>query len=227
MNPSEALAWWAAALDAAVVACGRIPGSVRLIPASKTIAPERLRDYMAAGQRVFGENRIQEAKAKIASLPSGCEWHFIGGLQRNKVRDAVSLFEMIHSVDSAELLEEIEKRSAAQGKIQKVLIEVNVAGEASKHGCPPGRAGELVELANRCAHVAVVGLMTVAPFFEDLERVRPYFASLRKLRDRLELETGSPLAELSMGMTHDWKVAVEEGSTMVRIGTGLFGMREG
>jgi PLP dependent protein len=225
MNEHEALAHWHHQLHEALAGCGRVPGSARLIPASKTVPPERLKEYIEAGQRVFGENRIQEAKAKIAVLPSQCEWHFIGGLQRNKVREAVSLFEYIHSVDSLALLQEIDKRAAAVGKIQKILIEINVAGESSKHGCPAGEASGLVVAGNALSHVAVCGLMTVAPFFEELERVRPYFRMLADLRDKLQIDQGVLLPELSMGMTHDWKVAVEEGSTMIRIGTGLFGMR--
>jgi PLP dependent protein len=225
MNEYEALAHWHQLLEQALAGCGRTSGSARLIPASKTVPPERLREYINAGQRVFGENRIQEAKAKIAVLPSHLEWHFIGGLQRNKVREAVSLFEYIHSVDSLALLQEIDKRAAAVGKIQKVLIEVNVAGESSKHGCPAGEAPGLVVAGNGLSHVAVCGLMTVAPFLEDLEKVRPFFRMLVELRDKLQDEHGVLLPELSMGMTHDWKVAVEEGSTMIRIGTGLFGMR--
>jgi len=225
MDASQSLQFWQEQIAAAVRSCGRQAGSVRLIPASKTISPERLQEFVQAGLRVFGENRIQEAKAKIPLLPGSCEWHFIGGLQSNKVRDAVALFEYIHSVDSAGLLEEIEKRASAQGKNQKILIEVNVAGESNKHGCPPEQAAGLVRMGNGMSHVTVCGLMTVAPFFEDLEQVRPFFRKLAVLRDTLEGGLGIQLPELSMGMTHDWKVAVEEGSTMIRVGTGLFGMR--
>lgn len=225
MDASEVLQFWQEQIAEAVKAAGRPPGSVRLVPASKTVPPKRLQEFVRAGLRIFGENRIQEAKAKIPLLPASCEWHFIGGLQSNKVRDAVAFFECIHSVDSAGLLEEIEKRAAALGKNQKVLVEVNVAGESNKHGCPPEQAAGLVRLGNGLPHVTVCGLMTVAPFFEDPAQVRPYFHRLAALRDSLEGELGVRLPELSMGMTHDWKVAVEEGSTMIRIGTGLFGMR--
>ncbi|MDX6766914.1 MAG: YggS family pyridoxal phosphate-dependent enzyme [Candidatus Methylacidiphilales bacterium] len=225
MDAALALKWWKEEMEKEAAACGRTPGSVRLIPASKTVAPERLREFVDAGWRVFGENRIQEAKAKVPLLSSQVEWHFIGGLQGNKVKDAVALFACIHSVDSENLLREIEKRAAVPGKIQRVLIEVNVAGEASKHGCPPDLAPELVRLADALPHVEVAGLMTVAPFSEDLEVVRPFFRRLRELRDEIQQATGAVLPELSMGMTHDWRVAVQEGSTMIRIGTGLFGMR--
>jgi pyridoxal phosphate enzyme (YggS family) len=220
-----ALQQWREKIAAAATAAGRSPDSVRLIPASKSVPPERLRDFFDAGQKIFGENRIQEARAKIPLLPSNCRWHFIGGLQRNKVRDAVAWFDLIHSVDSLALLEEIDHKARAAGKIQQVLIEVNVAGESSKHGCRPEEAGTLIARAQNLAAVEVLGLMTVAPYHEDPELARPSFAQLRRLRDQLEAEHGWRLPELSMGMTHDYAVAIAEGATMVRIGSGLFGTR--
>jgi pyridoxal phosphate enzyme (YggS family) len=220
-----ALQQWREKIAAAATAAGRSPDSVRLIPASKSVPPERLRDFFDAGQKIFGENRIQEARAKIPLLPSSCRWHFIGGLQRNKVRDAVAWFDLIHSVDSLALLEEIDHKARAAGKIQQVLIEVNVAGESSKHGCRPEEAGTLIARAQNLAAVEVLGLMTVAPYHEDPELARPSFAQLRRLRDQLEAEHGWRLPELSMGMTHDYAVAIAEGATMVRIGSGLFGTR--
>jgi pyridoxal phosphate enzyme (YggS family) len=224
-DAATALNQWREKIAAAATAAGRSPESVRLIPASKSVPPERLRDFFDAGQKVFGENRIQEARAKIPLLPSSCRWHFIGGLQRNKVRDAVAWFDLIHSVDSLALLEEIDHKARAAGKIQQVLIEVNVAGESSKHGCRPEEAGTLIARAQNLAAVEVLGLMTVAPYHEDPELARPSFALLRRLRDQLEAEHGWRLPELSMGMTHDYAVAIAEGATMVRIGSGLFGTR--
>jgi pyridoxal phosphate enzyme (YggS family) len=224
-DAATALNQWREKIAAAATAAGRSPESVRLIPASKSVPPERLRDFFDAGQKVFGENRIQEARAKIPLLPSSCRWHFIGGLQRNKVRDAVAWFDLIHSVDSLALLEEIDHKARAAGKIQQVLIEVNVAGESSKHGCRPEEAGTLIARAQNLAAVEVLGLMTVAPYHEDPELARPSFAQLRRLRDQLEAEQGWRLPELSMGMTHDYAVAIAEGATMVRIGSGLFGTR--
>jgi pyridoxal phosphate enzyme (YggS family) len=224
-DAATALNQWREKIAAAATAAGRSPESVRLIPASKSVPPERLRDFFDAGQKVFGENRIQEARAKIPLLPSSCRWHFIGGLQRNKVRDAVAWFDLIHSVDSLALLEEIDLKARAAGKIQQVLIEVNVAGESSKHGCRPEEAGTLIARAQNLAAVEVLGLMTVAPYHEDPELARPSFAQLRRLRDQLEAEHGWRLPELSMGMTHDYAVAIAEGATMVRIGSGLFGTR--
>lgn len=225
MDAATALHLWRDKLAAAAAAAGRSPDSVRLIPASKTVPPERLRAFFDAGQTVFGENRIQEARAKIPLLPSSCRWHFIGGLQRNKVRDAVAWFDLIHSVDSLALLEEIDLKARAAGKVQQVLIEVNVAGESSKHGCPPGETGALIARAQDLAAVEVLGLMTVAPYHDDPGLARPSFARLRGLRDQLEAAQGWRLPELSMGMTHDYAAAVAEGATMVRIGSGLFGTR--
>lgn len=206
---------------------GREEGAIRLIAASKKQTVARLREAIEAGQMVFGENRLQEGKEKVGLLPGGCEWHFIGGLQKNKVRDVVRLFGLIHSVDSRALIEEVQKRAAAQGKIQQILIEVNVGGEANKHGARPEEAGDLVEYANAQPSVEVHGLMTVAPFCKDVEETRPYFARIRELRDDLEGRTGCFLPELSMGMTHDFEVAIEEGATMIRVGTGIFGERGG
>jgi len=199
---------------------------ILLIGASKKTSPETLREAVQGGLLVFGENRVQEGRVKIPALPSSCQWHFIGGLQSNKAREAVQLFSWIHSVDRLELLEEIEKRAAQAGKTIKVLIEINVAGEASKQGAGLDEAESLVLAANACRSVEVHGLMTVAPFYEDLEEVRPHLRRLRQLRDELEKNTGLILPELSMGMSHDFETAIEEGSTMVRIGTLLFGERK-
>lgn len=225
MNPEEILEIWRGRIRTAALQSGRSPDSITLLPASKTVPANRLYAFYQAGQKVFGENRIQEAREKIPQLPSACRWHFIGGLQRNKVKDAVAWFDLIHSVDSLPLLEEIHHRAAAAGKIQAVLLEINLAGEASKHGCPPQQALTLLQEANRLSHVEVRGLMTVPPFRENPDEVRPFFAQLRQLRDQLEQQSGSHLPELSMGMTHDYAAAIAEGATIVRIGTGLFGSR--
>lgn len=204
---------------------GRDPESIRLLGASKKVEAERLREVIALGLTVFGENRVQEGKAKIPVLPSSCEWHFIGALQTNKVKDAVELFSWIHSVDRPELVEELDKRTRFRGKRMKVLIEVNMAGEASKSGASPEAASALAQMVNECPCLEVHGFMTVPPFCEQVERVRPFLRGLRELRDRCEAETGLVLPELSMGMSHDFEVAIEEGATMVRVGTALFGGR--
>ncbi|MFH1066342.1 MAG: YggS family pyridoxal phosphate-dependent enzyme [bacterium] len=212
-------------IQQAALKAGRAADAVRLVGASKQVAPETLRDFWDAGLRCFGENRAQELKAKALLLPENCEWHFIGGLQTNKVGDVVKLAALIHSVDRVELIEEIEKKATNFGKTQRVLIEVNVGGEASKHGVLPSETHRLVEAANAAPHVEVVGFMAVPPFCEDAEKARPFFATLRKLRDKIQQQSGCLLPELSMGMSHDFEAAIEEGATMVRIGTALFGAR--
>lgn len=205
---------------------GRKMDNICLIGASKHIEPEVLKRFYDVGLKSFGENRVQELKAKVSLLPADCEWHFIGGLQTNKVRDAIRFSSLIHSVDRAELIEEIENRSSQFGKTQRILIEVNVGGEVSKHGVEPSNALSLVQLANQKSHIEVIGFMTVAPFHEDIERVRPYFRRLRELRDQIQKESGFILPELSMGMSHDFEIAVEEGATIVRVGAALFGERK-
>lgn len=214
-----------ARIAVAAVKSRRTEKEVRLIGASKTVTPERLRMAYEAGLSVFGENRIQEGKIKVPAMPSACEWHFIGGLQTNKAKDAVRLFSWIQSVDRADLVSELEQRAAQSGARLKVLIEVNIAGESSKHGASPAEARTLVELANAQPHLEVHGFMTVAPFFEDLEKVRPFFVRMREVRDTIASDTGLHLPELSMGMSHDFETAIEEGATMVRVGTALFGAR--
>jgi pyridoxal phosphate enzyme (YggS family) len=204
---------------------GRDPDLVKLLPASKTVPVEVLRELLHLGVEALGENRIQEAKAKVSMLPASCRWHFIGGLQSNKVKEAVRLFQVIHSIDSRSLIEEVAKRAAEAGKTQQILIEINAAGEASKHGGRPDEAQSLVEYANEQRSLEVIGLMSVVPFYEEVEKVRPYFKEIRELRDSIEKTTGILLPELSMGMSHDFEVAIEEGATWVRVGTALFGTR--
>jgi pyridoxal phosphate enzyme (YggS family) len=212
-------------LQSAALRASRLPEDVRLLPASKTVPVEVLRELLTLGMGILGENRVQEAKAKVSMLPSSCQWHFIGGLQSNKVKEAVRLFQVIHSIDSRNLIDEVAKRAAEAGKTQQILIEINAAGEASKHGVPPVEAQTLVEYANEKKSLEVLGLMAVVPFYEDAEKVRPYFKQVRELRDSMESATGILLPELSMGMSHDFEVAVEEGATWVRVGTALFGGR--
>jgi pyridoxal phosphate enzyme (YggS family) len=215
-----------AAIQAAAAKVGRDPLTVKLVPASKKIGPEVLRIAYDSGLRVFGENRVQEAKVKQPLLPANCEWHFIGGLQKNKVKESVRLFSLIHSVDSIELAQEIDRRAREAGKVQNVLIEVNVGGESSKHGVPPEQVSPLADAVFACNNLELKGFMTVAPFFEELEKVRPFFRKLREIRDDLEQRTGASFPELSMGMSHDFQIAIEEGATIVRIGTALFGARQ-
>ena len=206
----------------ACIRAGRSRDSVRLLAVSKTKPPEAIREAADCGLRLFGENKVQEAQSKIPMCPPGLEWHLIGHLQSNKAKLAASLFQMIHSVDSLKLLRALDTHA---GTSLPVLLQVNVSGEASKSGMPPGEVAEVIEAANQMQKVEVHGLMSIPPFTADSEKARAHFAALRELRDRLQQETGTPLPELSMGMSHDLEVAIEEGSTWVRIGTDLFGER--
>jgi pyridoxal phosphate enzyme (YggS family) len=201
---------------------GRPRDSVRLLAVSKTKPPEAIREAADCGLRLFGENKVQEALSKIPMCPAGLEWHLIGHLQSNKAKVAANQFQMIHSVDSLKLLQALETHADT---ILPVLLQVNVAGEASKSGMTPGEVAEVIEAANQMQKVEVHGLMSIPPFTADPEKARIHFAALRELRDRLQAETGTPLPELSMGMSHDLEIAIEEGSTWVRIGTDLFGSR--
>jgi pyridoxal phosphate enzyme (YggS family) len=214
-------------IAAAARRAGRDPAQVRLVAVSKTVGLEALREAVAAGQRLFGENYLQEALEKITALGPEAEWHFIGHLQSNKAKAAVGRFALIHSLDRLSLAEALEKAAARLGTVQGVLVQVNLAGEASKSGVAPEAAAELLQALKRFPHLRVMGLMTLPPFFPDPEAVRPYFRALRELRDRLKAQgladTGLP--ELSMGMSGDFEVAVEEGATLIRVGTALFGPR--
>jgi hypothetical protein len=204
---------------------GRRVGSVELIAVSKTHPPEIVGQAVDAGQLLFGENRVQEAKAKIPDLPAKLRWHLIGHLQTNKIRQALPLFEVIHGVDSVELLHEIQRIAGDLGLYPRVLLQVNVAGESSKYGFSPQRLLSEVEQISRADRVQIEGLMTIPPPAPDAEASRRYFVQLRQLRDRLETEFRFPLPHLSMGMSGDYRVAVEEGATYVRVGTAIFGER--
>ncbi|MEE9368312.1 MAG: YggS family pyridoxal phosphate-dependent enzyme [Pontiella sp.] len=201
---------------------GRPRDSVRLLAVSKTKPPEAVREAAECGLRLFGENKVQEAQSKVSMCPTGLEWHLIGHLQSNKAKIAANLFHMIHSVDSLKLLQALETHA---GTTLPVLLQVNLSGEGSKAGMKPEEVAAVIDRANQMQKCEVHGLMTIPPFSPDPEKTRLHFSNLRKLRNRLEEETGTPLPELSMGMSHDLEVAIEEGSTWVRIGTDLFGSR--
>jgi pyridoxal phosphate enzyme (YggS family) len=198
---------------------GRRSDEVLLIAVSKTVEVERIRAAVAAGVTALGENRVQEAKTKIAELGRPAAWHLIGHLQTNKVKDALPLFDVIHSLDRLELAQEIERRAAGRGQVVDTLLQVNVAAEASKGGVGPAAVGETLDAIGQLAHVRVRGLMTIPPEVERAEDSRPWFRRLRELAER------HGLRELSMGMSGDFEVAVEEGATMVRVGTAVFGPR--
>jgi pyridoxal phosphate enzyme (YggS family) len=206
---------------------GRDPSSVRLVVVTKTVDPERIREAAAAGALILGENRVQEAKEKIERLGSISSWHLIGHLQTNKAKHAVKLFDMIHSVDTLELAGEIDKQAAKIGKVQDVLIEVRIAGEAAKAGTAIEDAADLIKAAAKLKNISVKGLMTIPPFLDDPEKVRSYFSKLRELATNIAHEriANVSMQELSMGMSNDFEVAIEEGATMVRVGTAIFGVR--
>jgi len=206
---------------------GRDPSGVRLMAVTKTVEDARIVEAVSAGVDILGENYVQEAKRKIETLGIKVEWHLIGHLQSNKARYAVRLFDMIHSVDRLNLAEELDRRSGLAGAVTPILIQVSVSGEITKGGVPVEDALALVREVARLEHLSVRGLMTMPPWFEDPEEARPYFRALRELGDRVREAAfpGVSMDELSMGMTQDYEVAVEEGSTIVRIGRALFGDR--
>ncbi len=212
-------------IAAACQRSGRDPAAVTLLAVSKSQPPEMIRAAAGAGLTLFGENRVQEARSKISQCPGPLRWHLIGHLQSNKCRDAVALFSMIQSVDSLPLAVEINKWAGHFAKTMPILLEINLAGESSKFGFSPERLPGELALINALPKLEIHGLMTVAPFTPDPEKVRLVFRRLRQLKAECEKILGAPLPHLSMGMTGDFEVAVEEGATMIRPGTALFGPR--
>ncbi len=212
-------------IKAAAQRAGRDPQKVRLVAVSKTVDAARIQEAVAAGQRLFGENYLQEARQKIAALGPDLCWHLVGHLQGNKAKGAVELFDLIHSVDRLKLAQTLDEAAARQGKIQAILIQVNLAAEETKSGAAPQAVPDLLAQVARLSHLRVMGLMTIPPWFDAPEAVRPYFQTLRALRDRWRVLSGLSLEELSMGMSGDFEVAVEEGATLVRVGTDIFGSR--
>jgi len=207
---------------------GRDPSGVKLVAVTKTVSPAAVKEAVDAGVRLLGESRVQEAREKMdalaGDLPDTVSWHMIGTLQSNKARLAVQLFDMIQSVDSLELARRIDRCASEAGKVQRVLVQVKLAGGEKRSGVSPDGLIALLEGIRRLNNLAVEGLMTIPPLLETPEDVRPYFRRLRKIRERAEAE-GFRLPELSMGMSGDFEVAVEEGATMVRVGTAIFGRR--
>jgi pyridoxal phosphate enzyme (YggS family) len=205
---------------------GRNPEEVQILAATKTRTPEEIKEAFRAGIKLFGENRVQEARDKIPVLQElPVEWHMIGHLQTNKVKYAVKLFDVIETVDRQKLVDELEKKLSQIGKVIRVFIEVKLSPEETKHGCNPEEVESLARYILCKEHLKLEGLMTVPPYLENPEDVRPYFRRLREIRDSLQDKLGIPLPHLSMGMSHDFEVAVEEGATIVRIGTAIFGER--
>ena len=198
---------------------------IELIAISKTHDASRVREAIEAGQQVFGESKVQEARAKIPELPSSLRWHFVGHLQKNKIRHALPLFELFHGIDSLELAKDMNRIADEEGSHPRILLEVNVAGEGSKFGFKPETVRAEMEALLALPRLSIEGLMTIPPLAEEAEASRKFFVHLRELRDALDQEFGLKLPRLSMGMTNDFPIAVEEGATMVRVGTAIFGER--
>jgi len=216
-------------IEKAARACGRDPETVRLVVVSKTVPANRVRQAIHAGATILGENYVQEARTKFNDLATyPVSWHFIGHLQSNKAKYAVRLFDLIHSVDTFKLARELDKQSHKINKVQEVLIQVNISKEASKSGVDVEGTYNLLKDISLFENLSVKGLMTMPPYFNAPEKVRPYFAALRGLRNRLDQQglLNVSLSELSMGMTGDFEVAIQEGATLIRIGTAIFGKRE-
>lgn len=210
-------------IERAALGCGRNPNDVKLVAVSKTHPAEILREAASAGAVIFGENKVQEAEGKIEQLgKENLQWHLIGHLQSNKARKAVKLFDVIHTLDSVELARRLERICIEENRQRlSVLIEVDLAGEASKTGIGENDLPKLIEFLQTCERLKFDGLMIIPPFFEDFEKVRPFFKRLRRIRDEV-----LPSGELSMGMSHDFEIAIEEGATIVRVGTAIFGERK-
>ncbi len=213
----------------AAMRAGRRPEEVMLIAVSKNVPAAVVRGAIEAGLRDFGENRVQEfsEKRRHLLLPAGyaVRWHLIGHLQKNKAKAAVEMFDVIHSVDSLELAERVNRHAENVGKIQRILVQVKLSEEESKHGILKEDLADILKGATGLKNLRIEGLMTIPPFFDDPEKVRPYFRELREIRDSA-VAMGFDLAELSMGMSNDFEVAIEEGATMVRVGTAIFGERQ-
>lgn len=205
---------------------GREPSEVGLVAVSKSQPAEAVREAFDAGQAIFGENRAQELSAKVPLLPSSTHWHFIGHLQNNKIRKVLPLAELIHAVDSVELAQDIDRIASELGLFPRVLLEVNVSGEASKFGFSPEAARREAARLLSLPRVQVEGLMTIAPIVERPDDARPFFAALRALREQIAVENDVGLPILSMGMSGDFAAAIKEGATLVRIGTAIFGARQ-
>ena len=216
-------------LETAARRAHRSPEGITLIAISKTQPPEIVKSALELGLTEFGENRVQEAEAKIAEVGrNAARWHLVGHLQENKARRAVSLFDLIHSLDSVALARRLERLCVTEGREElPVLIQIDLGGEETKTGIDPRKLPELLQALGDCERLRLLGLMTLPPYFEDPECARPYFKALRELRDELKLQShfGERAGELSMGMSHDFEIAIEEGATMVRVGTAIFGER--
>src|SRR2546423_5458532 len=224
-NVAENLERVRAQIGEAAKKSARSAGDIELVAISKTHEAEKVRAAFDAGQQLFGESRVQEARAKIPLLPSAARWHFVGRLQRNKVRHALPLFELFHSVDSLDLARDMNRIADEEGLHPRVLLEVNVAGEGSKIGFPPDILRSQMDALLELPRLTIEGLMTIPPLAPEAEASRKYFVALRELREQLAAEFQMQLPQLSMGMSDDFVVAIEEGATLIRVGTAIFGER--
>lgn len=215
-------------IAAAAAKCRRDPDAIKLLAVTKTVTAARVGEAIAAGITSFGENYVQEAREKIARINEPVEWHMIGYLQTNKVKYAVNLFDYIHSIDRLDLAKEISKRAGVTGHKMNILIEINVSGEKTKSGIPQSHAIDLIKDISFLENISVKGLMTMAPYSDNPENARPYFSELKNFQKKIINEdiTGIQMNELSMGMTDDFEIAIEEGATIVRIGRAIFGERK-
>ena len=213
------------AMAGAAAKSARSLEEIELVAISKTHDAARIREAIEAGHHLFGESRVQEARAKIPELPSSLQWHFVGHLQKNKIRHALPLFELFHGIDSLDLAGEMNRIAEEQGIHPRILLEVNVAGEGSKFGFKPDALRDAMDPLLSLDRLSIEGLMTIPPLVREAEAARQYFRQLRELRDGLEREFNLRLPQLSMGMTNDFVVAIEEGATLVRVGTAIFGER--
>jgi pyridoxal phosphate enzyme (YggS family) len=225
MNVAENLERVRGQITQAATKAGRSEDEIELVAITKTHPAEKVREAVEAGHALFGESRVQEARAKIPDLPSNLRWHFVGHLQKNKIRHALPLFELFHGVDSLALAQEMNRIAAEEGAHPRALLEVNVAGEGSKFGFKAETLRAEMELLLELPRLSIEGLMCIPPLADEAETSREYFVQLRELRHSLEKEFGLRLPHLSMGMTQDFWVAVEEGATLVRVGTAIFGER--
>ena len=226
-DPAETLAAVRHQIAEAARRSGRASAEIELVAVSKTHPPETIRQIAEAGQTVFGESRVQEARAKINLLPGRLRWHFIGHLQKNKIRQALPHFELFHSVDSLELALQIQRIAEEDSLRPQVLLEINVAGASSKFGFAPDAVEAQLDDLLALNRLEITGLMGMAPYSDDPEHSRPFFRKLRELRDQLVHHAGVGLPHLSMGMSGDYLVAIEEGATLVRVGSAIFGARSG
>jgi len=212
-------------IERAAQKAGRDPSGVNLVVVSKTVEVSRIKEAIEAGVLILGENYVQEAQKKIEAIGKPVSWHFIGHLQSNKARYAVRLFDVVHSTDSIPLAEELDRRSEQEKRMIKVMIEVNLSKEATKFGTDEERVLNLAKRIQGLKHLFLEGLMTMPPYFDSPEMSRPYYRALRELKERM-IKEGVPMKELSMGMSNDFEIAIEEGATYVRIGTAIFGPRQ-